>query len=213
MTTVLAECHRVDLLVNNAGYGAYGAVEDVSMADARAQMEVNVFCPAHMIQLVLPAMRHRRAGRIINVTSIGGKIWSPLGAWYHASKFAVEGFSDCLRKEARPFGIRVVVIEPGATKTEWTSVALENARRVSGSGPYATMLHGAFAMFTNEQGQQTADDCAAAIMHAATVAKPRARYATSATARAVLFVRWILSDAAFDGLIGRMFKVPKRLPV
>lgn len=209
---VLAEGDRIDLLVNNAGYGSYGAVEEVSMADARAQMDVNVFGLARMVQLVLPSMRRRRAGRIVNVSSIGGKIWSPLGAWYHASKFAVEGFSDCLRNEVRPFGIDVVVIEPGSTATEWTAVALDNARKVSGSGPYATIIDGAEAMFTTERGQQSADDCARVIVHAATVAKPKARYATSAAARIVLFLRWLLSDAAFDALLGRQFNIPKHMP-
>jgi NAD(P)-dependent dehydrogenase (short-subunit alcohol dehydrogenase family) len=212
VAAILAEGDRIDVLVNNAGYGFYGAVEDVPMADARAQMDVNVFGLAHAIQLVLPSMRRRRAGRIINITSIGGKIWSPLGAWYHASKFAVEGFSDCLRNELRPFGIDVVLIEPAGTATEWTGVALDNARNVSGSGPYATILDGAAAMFTSEQGQQSADDCATVIVHAATVAKPKARYATSPAARLILFLRWLLPDAAFDGLLGRVFRMPKRLP-
>ncbi len=210
---VLAEGDRIDVLVNNAGYGFYGSVEEVPMADARAQMDVNVFGLAHAIQLVLPAMRRRRSGRIINITSIGGKIWSPLGAWYHASKFAVEGFSDCLRNELRPFGIDVVVIEPAGTVTEWTGVALDNARKVSGAGPYATILDRAVAMFTREQGQQTADDCADVIVHAATVAKPKARYATSPAARIILFLRWLLPDPAFDGLLGRVFNMPKQLPM
>jgi len=212
VASVLAEGDRIDVLVNNAGYGSYGAVEEIPMADARAQMDVNVFGLAHVIQLVLPSMRRRRTGRILNVSSIGGKIWSPLGAWYHASKFAVEGFSDCLRNELRPFGIDVVVIEPGSTVTEWTGVAIDNARKVSGSGPYAPFLGGAAAMFTRERGQQSADDCAHVIVNAATVAKPKARYATSPAACIILFLRWILSDAAFDGLLGRVFKIPKHVP-
>lgn len=212
VAAVLADGDRIDVLVNNAGYGSYGAVEEMPMADARAQMDVNVFGLAHMVQLVLPSMRRRRTGRILNVSSIGGKIWSPLGAWYHASKFAVEGLSDCLRNEMRPFGIDVVVIEPGSTVTEWTGVALENARKVSGSGPYARFLDGAAAMFTREGGQQSADDCADVFVRAATAAKPKARYATSTAARTILFLRWILTDAAFDGLLGRVFKIPKHVP-
>ena len=212
VAAVLAEGDRIDVLVNNAGYGSYGAVEEMPMADARAQMDVNVFGLAHVIQLVLPSMRRRRTGRILNVSSIGGKIWSPLGAWYHASKFAVEGFSDCLRNELRPFGIDVVVIEPAGTVTEWTAVALDNARKVSGSGPYAPILEGAAEMFTDERGQQSADDCASVVVHAATVTRPKARYATSRAAHIILFLRWILSDTAFDGLLGRICKMPKRMP-
>ena len=209
---VLAEGDRIDVLVNNAGYGFYGAVEEIPMSEARAQMDVNVFGLAHAIQLVLPSMRRRSAGRILNITSIGGKIWSPLGAWYHASKFAVEGFSDCLRNELRPFGIDVVLIEPAGTATEWTGVALDNARKVSGSGPYAPILDGAASLFESERGQQTADGCARVIVHAATVANPKARYATSRAAHVILFLRWFLPDAAFDGLLGRVVKMPKRIP-
>ncbi len=212
VTAVLAEGDRIDVLVNNAGYGSYGAVEDVPIADARAQMDVNLFGLAQAVRLVLPAMRRRRSGRILNVSSIGGKIWSPLGAWYHASKFAVEGFSDCLRNELRPFGIDVIVIEPAGTATEWTRVALNNARTVSGSGPYSTILERAAGTFGSEQGQQSADGCAKVIVHAATVDKPKARYATSPPARLILFLRWLLPDTAFDGLVGRVFDIPKQLP-
>lgn len=113
---VVQQSGRVDVLVNNAGYGAYGAIEDVPMSIARDQMEVNLFALARMVQLVLPTMRRQRSGRIINVGSIAGKLWSPLGGWYHASKFALEGLTDCLRNEVRPFGIKVSLIEPGSVR-------------------------------------------------------------------------------------------------
>src|SRR6516164_3306739 len=117
--TILNEQGRIDALVNNAGYGSYGALEDVPMSEARAQMEVNVFGAARLIQLVLPQMRQQRSGTIVNITSMGGKIYTPLGAWYHATKHALEALSDCLRMELKPFGINVVVIEPGGIRTEW----------------------------------------------------------------------------------------------
>src|SRR3954454_12700579 len=125
---VVAETGRVDVLVNNAGYGSYGALEEVPMEEARRQFDVNVFGLARLTQLVLPHMRAQRSGRIINVSSVGGKIWEPLGAWYHATKFAVEGLSDSLRVELRPHGIDVVVIQPGAIKTEWASISADNLR-------------------------------------------------------------------------------------
>src|SRR6185437_12609789 len=112
---------RIDVLVNNAGYGSYGALEDVPLAEARRQFDVNVFGLARLCQLVLPIMRAQKSGKIINVTSIGGKIWEPLGAWYHATKFAVEGLSDCLRAEVAEFGIKVVVVEPGSISSEWAT--------------------------------------------------------------------------------------------
>ena len=107
---------RLDVLINNAGFGSYGTIEDVPIADARYQLEVNVFGLARLVQLTVPHMRNQRFGKIVNITSIGGKIATPFGGWYHASKFAVEALSDSLRMEVKPFGIDVIVIEPGRRK-------------------------------------------------------------------------------------------------
>ncbi len=126
----------LDALVNNAGYGSYGSFEDVPLAEGRRQFEVNVFGLARLTQLVLPMMRAQGRGRIVNITSIGGKMHEPFGSWYHATKFAVEGMSDCLRMELAPFGVDVVVIEPGAIKTEWTGIARENLLKYSGASAY-----------------------------------------------------------------------------
>jgi NAD(P)-dependent dehydrogenase (short-subunit alcohol dehydrogenase family) len=103
--TILEAHGRIDVLVNNAGYGSYGSLEEVELAEGRRQFDVNVFGLARMTQLVLPSMRAAARGRIINVSSIGGKMYEPLGAWYHATKFAVEGLSDSLRLELKPHGI------------------------------------------------------------------------------------------------------------
>ena len=124
------------MLVNNAGYGSYGAVEDVPIDEARRQFEVNVFGLARLTQLVTPTMREQGAGRIINVSSIGGKFYEPLGAWYHATKFAVEGFSDSLRLELAPFGIQVVIIEPGPIITEWNTISRDSLVETSRGGAY-----------------------------------------------------------------------------
>jgi len=134
---ILAETGRIDVLVNNAGYGSYGAIEDVPMDEARRQFEVNVFGLARLAQLVLPHMRELRSGTIVNISSMGGKIYTPLGGWYHGTKFAVEALSDCLRIETKPFGINVVVIEPGGIKTEWGEIAADGLRKMSGTGPYS----------------------------------------------------------------------------
>jgi short-subunit dehydrogenase len=125
---------RIDILVNNAGYGSYGAIEDIPISEARRQFEVNLFGLARLTQAVLPSMRAKRFGRIVNISSIAGKIYTPFGGWYHATKFALEGFSDCLRLEVEPFGINVVVVEPGGIKTEWGTIAAEHLRKTSGSG-------------------------------------------------------------------------------
>ena len=147
---ILNEQGRIDVLVNNAGYGSYGALEDVPMAEARAQMEVNVFGAARLTQLVLPTKRDQRSGTIVNVTSMGGKITTPLGAWYHATKFALEAISDCLRMEVAPFGINVVVIEPGGIRTEWSGIAAEKVRAVSSNGPYAPQGNAVASSLTSE---------------------------------------------------------------
>src|SRR6202000_2809874 len=105
--TILENEGRLDVLINNAGFGSHGAIEDVSISDARYQLEVNVFGAARLMQLVMPHMRKQHYGRIVNISSIGGKFATPMGGWYHASKFALEALSDSLRNEAEPFGIDV----------------------------------------------------------------------------------------------------------
>lgn len=127
---------RIDVLVNNAGYGFFGAIENVPMEEARCQLEVNVFGLARLTQLVLPYMRERGSGRIINTSSIAGKMVLYLGGWYHVSKYAVEAFSDALRIETKPFGIDVVMIEPGGIKTDWGFITARHLRESSLGTPY-----------------------------------------------------------------------------
>jgi len=208
---VLQASGHVDLLVNNAGYGAYGAVEEVPLAAARDQMEVNLFALAHLTQLVLPSMRQRRSGRIINVTSIGGKVWSLLGAWYHASKFAVEGFSDALRNEMHPFGIDVVVVEPGGTKTDWTNIAIENMKKVSGAGPYREFVTAWENLAKTNGPLASPGQIADVIVRAATATRPKTRYVAPLFGRVTVCLRRLLSDRAFDWLMGKLFRIPKSL--
>ena len=117
---------RIDVLINNAGYGYFGAIENVPMEDARRQIEVNVFGLARLCQMVLPIMRQQGSGRIINTSSVAGKAVLYYGGWYHVSKYSVEAFSDALRMEMKPFGIDVVMIEPGAIKTDWGHIAADH---------------------------------------------------------------------------------------
>src|SRR5271156_3964874 len=133
--TILQEVGQIDGLINNAGYGSYGALEEVPLDEGRRQYDVNIFGLARLTQLVLPTMRARRSGRIVNVSSVGGKFGEPFGCWYHATKFALEGLSDSLRMELHPFGIDVVVIQPGAILTEWNSIARDGLMKYSGDGP------------------------------------------------------------------------------
>jgi NAD(P)-dependent dehydrogenase (short-subunit alcohol dehydrogenase family) len=196
---------RIDALINNAGYGAYGALEDVPMKEGRRQFEVNVFGLARLIQLVLPTMRAQGSGRIVNVTSIGGKIHEPMGSWYHATKFAVEGLSDCLRMELAPFGIDVVVIEPGAIATEWGPIARRSLMATSGTGPYRAQAETTEAMMAGAEDSNAAppEVVVRAISSALSAKKPKTRYVVGGGAKPLIFLRWLLSDRAFDRLMFR----------
>jgi NAD(P)-dependent dehydrogenase (short-subunit alcohol dehydrogenase family) len=195
---------RLDVLVNNAGYGSYGALEDVPLDEGRRQFEVNLFGLARLIQLSTPMMRAQGSGRIVNITSIGGKMHEPMGSWYHATKFAVEGLSDCLRMELAPFGIQVVIVEPGAIRTEWSGIARESLLQHSGHTAYAAQAAAhARLLEASDVSKMTSppDVVARTIARALRARRPRTRYATGGGARTILLLRRILSDRAFDALI------------
>lgn len=195
---------RLDVLVNNAGYGSYGALEDVPLDEGRRQFEVNVFGLARLIQLSTPLMRAQRSGCIVNITSIGGKMHEPMGSWYHATKFAVEGLSDCLRMELTSFGIHVVVIEPGAIRTEWSGIAQQSLLQHSGHTAYAeqAVAHARMLAASDTSNMVSPPDVVArTIVRALRARRPRTRYATGGGARTILFLRRLLSDRAFDTLM------------
>ncbi|TDX45493.1 short-subunit dehydrogenase [Halanaerobium congolense] len=200
---------KIDILVNNAGYGAYGAVEEVPLEKAKAQFEVNIFGLSELTKLVIPHMRNENQGRIINISSIAGKIWTPLGGWYHASKFALEGLSDCLRNELREFGIDVVLIEPGAIETNWAETAGENLIENSGSGIYQKQAQRKAAKYEKMYGEggmaAQPESVADAIVKAAQSSRPKARYAVPAHAKLILFFRWLLSDRLYDFFTNKFF--------
>lgn len=199
----------VDVLVNNAGYGSYGAVEDVPIEEARRQFEVNVFGLARLIQLVTPQMRKQGSGRIINISSIGGKFYEPLGAWYHATKFAVEGLSDSLRLELAPFGIDVVIIEPGPIRTEWNTIARDSLVETSRGGAYEERAERVRGTLERADGRLTSSPpstVAKKIVKAALTHHPRARYPVGRGAGTIVRARKLLPDAGMDLLIGSMYR-------
>ena len=204
---IIADEGRIDVLVNNAGFGSYGAVEDVPMADARYQMEVNVFGLARLTQLVIPHMREQRSGKIINITSIGGKIVTPFGAWYHASKFAVEALSDAMRLELKAFNIQVVVVEPGGVKTEWGAIAMDHLQKISGQGVYKPMVDRILATMPGIE-QKAAEPSVIATLIAKIIAlrKPRTRYHAGYMASTVLTLRKVLPDRIFDAALMSQLK-------
>lgn len=204
---IMEEQGRIDVLFNNAGYGSYGAVEDVTLAEARRQFEVNLFGLSRLTQLVLPHMRRQNSGKIINNSSTGGRIYTPLGAWYHATKHALEGYSDCLRLEVAPFGIDVVVIQPGSIKSEWSNIMLEYVQKTSGKGAYANMTNAYIKMASNMINQASSPNVIGKIVMKAIEAKrPKTRYAAGQFAKPMLFLRSVLTDRMFDRLLYLMLR-------
>jgi NAD(P)-dependent dehydrogenase (short-subunit alcohol dehydrogenase family) len=211
MTSVIeqirSEAGPVQVLVNNAGYGSYGSVEDVSMDEARRQIEVNLFGLARLTQLVLPDMRAAGDGYVINISSVGGTFGEPLGAWYHASKYAVEGFTDSLALEVAPFGIKAVTVQPGAIATEWGAIAEQQATEMSGTSAYADQLASRVKKVGAERQArfgakpEVVADRIVKIVH---TARPRLRYAVGGGAPALVRARKVLPERAFYGVVKRM---------
>jgi NAD(P)-dependent dehydrogenase (short-subunit alcohol dehydrogenase family) len=202
--TIMGEVDGVDVLVNNAGFGLYGAVEDISIDEARYQFEVNVFGPARLTQLMLPAMRVKGLGVIVNVTSMGGKVYTLLGAWYHATKHALEGWSDCLRLEVAPFGIKVVIVEPGLIETAFGDVAAGGVLKHSGSGAYAKLAKTVAKATKNAYGHGRGTDpsvIANIVSKAVRADKPHTRYVVGKYAKPMIMMRHWLGDRMFDRVV------------
>lgn len=215
---VVAEHGAVGVLVNNAGYGDYGPVEEVPLERWRAQFETNVFGALALTQLVLPGMRAQRWGRVVNVSSMGGRFSLPGGGPYHASKFALEGLTDALRLEVRPFGIRVSLVEPGPVATPWARNAIDTS--VDGTaeqleGPYGrfrTELAASLTGFYRESRLSLASSpeaVGAVVARAVASRRPRVRYVVGPVAKGILTVRRVLPAGVFDALLSTSYPVPR----
>jgi NAD(P)-dependent dehydrogenase (short-subunit alcohol dehydrogenase family) len=227
VTAVEASAGPLRALVNNAGYGLYGPVEQLPMEEIRRQFETNFFGLVRLIQLVLPGMRRRGRGRILNVSSMGGRITLPGGAFYHASKYAVEGLSDALRMEVAQFGIDVVLIEPGPVKTPWNDVAAASLASASSSvsdveasgepseDPYAAYKAAVGASFgmtqTGVVGRlvSTPEDIAKVITQAVVARRPRARYLINPVAKSLVAANRLLPARAYDAVLRRGYGLPR----
>jgi NAD(P)-dependent dehydrogenase (short-subunit alcohol dehydrogenase family) len=196
----------VDILINNAGFGLYGPMEEISMDKARYQFDVNMFGMARLTQLVLPYMRDKQAGKIINISSMGGKIYTPLGSWYHATKHAVEGWSDCLRFELAPFGIDVIIIEPGLIATEFGNVVATTIPEESMNGPYKGIVQALARNGDGDSRMRVSPPLVIAdtISRAIKARRPRTRYVVGAMARPLIFMRRWLGDRLYDQVMARM---------
>ncbi|MCP3425372.1 SDR family NAD(P)-dependent oxidoreductase [Rothia sp. AR01] len=210
---VLAEASRIDVLVNNAGYGEQGAVEDVPAAAARRQLEVNVLGAARLAQLVLPGMRERGRGRIVNVTSVVADLHLPLGGWYGASKAALGALTDSLRQEARPYGVRVVDVRPGPVSTGWQEREAEAVRWVSAGGGYSGVADRVAARALERgSASSTPERVARAVLAAATSPRPRDRYFVGRGVRLAHSALRLLPAAAGDALVRAYLAGPPARP-
>ncbi len=215
MRTAVAEVERehgaVGVLVNNAGYGEYGPVEEVPLEAVRRQFETNVFGLGRMCQLVLPGMRAAGRGRIVNIGSMGGRITFPTGGWYHASKYAVEALTDALRVEVAPFGVDVVLVEPGLTRTEFGDVASEGLSRGGDDGPYAALRASSDQVTERSYRSRNAvgpDVIAGVVAKAVEAEHPRSRYLVTPAAKALVATRLLGGDRVWDAVVRRRFDLP-----
>ena len=202
----------VGTLVNNAGYGEYGAVEEVELDKVRAMFETNVFGLARMCQLVLPGMRRAGRGRIINISSMGGRMTFPLGGYYHATKYAVEALSDALRVEVKPFGVQVVVIEPGVTRSAFEeTISASGALASHDDSPYAAMRAAVTTAnteaYANRMMSASSESVAQVITSAVAADRPRTRYLLTPAAKLMAATHTVAGDRVWDRLMAQQFKL------
>jgi len=207
---VEAASGSVEVLVNNAGYGEYGPIEEVDLHRVRAEFETNVFGPARLCQLVLPGMRVAGRGRIVNVSSMGGRLVFPAGGYYHASKYAVEAISDALRFEVAPFGIHVSLVEPGLIRTGFGTVAAGTLAQADRPGPYAGLNRAADVQMARSYASTmlTAPPEAVAkvIERAVTARRPRPRYVVTPAAKLLVHTRRLLGTRVWDAYLRQQFR-------
>lgn len=215
VSTILTENTGVDILINVAGTALYGSVEEIPLAEARRLFEINLFGAATLIQQLAAQMRTRRSGIIINITSVGGVIASPYGAWYHATKFAFEGFSASLRQELSPFGINVVIVRPEAIKTGWRAIAGSTLLANSGEGPYAKATRAMHAKYMSPQFDRAVADpdvVADVIDRILSAKRPKSVYMVPWMANMLLTITALMgSDRIRDAFVRKFIGLPKTM--
>lgn len=206
---VMGEQNRIDVLVNNAGYGLWGAVETITIDEAKRQFDVNLFGLAYLTKKVIPLMRNQKSGKIINMSSMGGKVYTPFGAWYHATKYALEGWSDCLRIELKDFGIDVILIEPGVIKTEFQNVMMGSTLKRSLGTPYEKKIraleNATEKMYARGLGSPPSI-ITKLISKAIDSQKPRRRYVGGLFAKPMLFIKKWFGDKLYEKAIKSQVK-------
>ena len=213
VAAVEAEHGHVEVLVNNAGYALQGPVEETSLDAVRGQFETNVFGLTRLCQLVLPGMRAAGSGRIINIGSMGGRFTFPGGAFYHASKHAVEAISDALRLEVAPFGVHVSLVQPGPVVSAFVDSAVDSVDVTE--GPYAEFNRQLVDRYrqaydgSSSNLEISPEKVADVIASAATSSRPRSRYAVGTMAKTLITTRRLLPDVAWDTVVRQTWPTPK----
>lgn len=205
--TVMDAEGRIDVLFNNAGYGSYGAIETVPLEEAQKQIDVNVMGVARMSQLVSPIMRAQKSGRIIITSSVGGRVTSYLGGWYHVSKWAVESLGNSLRQDLKPFGIYVSILEPSGVKTEWGAITADHLEE-AGKGTAYEAISKQVAdyyrqMYNGEPGMMmnTQENLAKLVKKIVEADKPKSRYQDSMTGKMSILMGRMMSDKFMDNMM------------
>ena len=203
VTQIISEHGRIDVLVNNAGLGVYGAIEDVSMEDIYYQYDVNLFGLARVTKAVLPYMRDKESGLIINISSVLGETYGPLAGWYLSTKHALEGWSDALRVELKKFNIDVVIVQPGAINTNFSNVTKTYIDKYRENSPYQHLYGEPITDTGNDVLSNQSDPIVIAkvINKAIDARNPKTRYAAGAYSRIGIFLRKIMTDKMFDRFI------------
>ena len=201
------ESKRIDVLVNNAGYGQGGALEDDSMDEIKALFETNLFGAIRVMKAVLPIMRKQQSGTIVNISSMGGRIGFPFGTAYHGTKFALEGISESMRYETEPFGIKVILIEPGVIRTNFAKNYKIGQKAADPSSPYLSILQAMQKAFERYLGQESTapEEVAKVILKAVTSKNPEIRYIVGNDAIQLMEAKKRISDLEFEGLIKQQF--------
>jgi NAD(P)-dependent dehydrogenase (short-subunit alcohol dehydrogenase family) len=205
---IVAENKRIDVLVNNAGYGLFGSLEDLSIEDIKAQFETNFFGVVRVTQKVLPVMRKQNnGGTIVNVSSVGGRIGSPVLSAYHSTKVALEGLSESLSYELEPFGIRVVIIEPGVIRTNIMNSSASSKNALDPKSPYFSLMQKVENYFKSmmENASSPPEEVAMVILKAVTSKSPQLRYTVGDDATTLIKARGTMSDAEFGDLVKQQF--------
>jgi len=203
---VLSENKRIDVVVNNAGYALAGSFEDLSMDEIKSQFETNFFGVIRVIQAILPTMRNQRNGRIVNVSSMGGRIAIPLDSAYHGTKFALEGVSESLQYEVEQFGIKIIIIEPGAIKSNFFNNLKMASKAQRPDSPYTQMmqkLNAGFSFMLENAPHPV--EVAKVILAAVTSEDPQLRYTVGDDAAMILQAKRTMSDTEFRNLMKKQF--------